>query len=51
MMNKIIWKEYCEVCDKETDHILVDWKPGYKSVGLLGSEKIECEECRFNFWT
>lgn len=41
---------YCEVCKHETIHKVVDSKPGYPSVGMLGTDKIECQECGESFW-
>lgn len=41
---------YCKECKKETIHIVADSKPGFGSIGLQGSEKIECEECGLSFW-
>jgi len=50
-MEKTGWKEMCEVCKKETTHIVVGLKPGHDPTGLQESIKIECKECGFSFWT
>ena len=44
-MEKITWLEKCEACGKITIHSVVDHIDGYESVGMLGSDKVECEEC------
>lgn len=49
-MEKTTWEEMCEVCEKETLHKVTDSKPPFISVGLLGSEKIECQECGTKIW-
>jgi ribosomal protein L33 len=41
---------HCEVCKHETVHKVIDSKPGYDSVGMLGTVKIECQECKTSFW-
>lgn len=41
---------YCEWCRKVTIHKITNSKPGHEETGLLGTDKIECQECGTSFW-
>lgn len=48
-MSKETFKDYCESCEKETDHEVVEVKLAFISNSLKGSKKVRCQECGYSF--